>query len=431
MSKLNEALGYIEDKYLIEADENRCARRKPKLKFVPLIAACALLLAVGVAAVGIRYFAPGVGIVDGGVKVYAAKESVMLGDIVVDTVMLTESDEESSLTVWLWRENEVEIDPGQAKQGIPPEELEDLTAEINGNVYDNPSWGGATIGYTTYVFKNVEVGDDVILRSKGEEVSVPLVDARTSKRSGTMKYGKKQIELIQVSDDDNLWAAEIKDDFALGFAKEGVGVSATIYLAAKTDEEVGQLSGDMTLIGSGKVSSDVVKASLETHGRSIDELAVKTITYNFRFRDIIDSMPDIKVKIPESGETMPCDLVLYEGNGIIVHLKSVTNGEKALLYECEVENKSGEKFIGAIADAKGYVRRDYEYDANGEHIAAKDQLTSIYNRNGEVCMYDFTTGEDIVLEPGSEIIVKLVDVRIQYGSSDLEFSPNLGAVKLK
>ena len=431
MSKLNEALGYIEDKYLIEADENRYARRKPKLKFLPLIAACALLLAVGAAAVGIRYFAPGVGIVDGGVKVYAAKESVMLGDIVVDTVMLTESDEGNSLTVWLWRENEVEIDSEQAKQGIPPKELEDLTAEINGRIYKDPEWGGATIGYTTYVFKNVEIGDDVILRSKGEEVSVPLVDARTSKRSGTMKYGKKQIELIQVSDDDNLWAAEIKDDFALGFAREGVGVSATVYLAAKTDEGVGHLSGDMTLIGSGKVSSDVVKASLETHGRNIDELAVKTITYNLRFRDIIDSMPDIKVKIPEKGEKIPCDLILYEGNGIIVHLKSVTNGEKALLYECEVENKSGEKFISAIADVKGYVRRDYEYDANGEHIAAKDQLTSVYNRNGEVCMYDFTTDEDIVLEPGSEIIVKLVDVRLQYGISDLEFSPNLGTVKLK
>ena len=428
MSKLNEALGFVEEKYLDEAENY--TKKRLKLKTVPLVAACAILLALGVAAVGFRYFAPGVGIVDGGVKVLTAKDTVRLGGVIVDSVILTESDE-NLLTVWLWRENEVEIDPADARQGIPPKELEDLTAEINGVIYDDPNWGGATIGYTTYTFRGVEAGDSVILRSNGYEAAVELTDARTSRRGGTIKYGKKQIELIQVSESDDLWAAEIKDDFMLGLTKSGVSVTAYGAFAAETDDGRGWMSGNLTLVGSGKVYADVVKVNNATHGKSIDKVALKVLTHMLGFRENRETLPDVKVTIPEKGETVAYDIVLWESGGLSVRLKSVTNGDR-LRFDCEFENKSGEKIEGALVDAVGYVRRDYEYDMNsGEHISAKAQLTLVYSAGGEVCMYDFSTGGDIVLEPGTEIIVKPDSARLQYGVYSDEFSPNLGTTKLK
>ncbi len=47
--------------------------RRIRMRFVPLAAALAVLLTIGAAAIGIRYFAPGYGIVDGGVKMLTAK----------------------------------------------------------------------------------------------------------------------------------------------------------------------------------------------------------------------------------------------------------------------------------------------------------------------------------------------------------------------
>ena len=107
-------------KYLIEADENSGARRKPKLKFVPLIAACAVLLAVGAAAIGIRYFAPGVGIVDGGIRVLAARDSVRLGDIVIESVMLSDLGDSAELSCWVYRENEIMLTPEMISSGEIP-----------------------------------------------------------------------------------------------------------------------------------------------------------------------------------------------------------------------------------------------------------------------------------------------------------------------
>ena len=427
-NKLDTALGYVEGKYLDEADG--FTKRRPKLRPVLIAAAVITILAVGVAAVGIRYFAPGVGIVDGGVRVLAAKDAVRLGDVIVDSVILTESDE-NLLTVWLWRENEVKIDSADSRQGIPPKGLEDLTAEINGVVYDDPSWGGATIGYTTYTFSGVESGESVILRSNGYEAAVELTDARTSKCGGTIKYGKKQIELIQVSENDDLWAAEIRDDFMLGLTKSGISVTANGVFAAETDDGLGWMSGNLSLVGSGKVCADIVKVNYETHGKAIGDVALKELIYNLGFREARDTLPDVKVTIPEKGATVSYDIVLWEYEGLSVRLKSVTNGDR-LIFECELDNKSGEKIAGALVDAAGYVRRDYEYDTNsGERVSVKNRLTSVYSVGGEVCVRDFATGGDIVLEPGTEIIVKPDSARLQYGVYNEEFSPNLGTTKLK
>lgn len=371
-NRLDEALGYIDGALisgaLTETGKESRKMRRIRMRFVPLAAALAVLLTIGAAALGIRYFAPGYGIVDGGVKMLTAKESVRLADTAVEAVMLTESDEGNTLTVWLWRENEVEITENERTEGRPPAALGDLTAEINGKVYDDPNWGGGTSGYVTYMFGDVEAGTSVILRSAGDEVTVELTDARAANKSGRIKYGRRQIDLIQVTDKDDLWAAEIYDPFAKGLLDDGAGVQAYLYMASDTDGGVGYYSGNATVVG-GKVSNDLVKANIMTHGNNIGTLYLKSIIYALSFRSA--DIPDVKISIPEIGETKELDLVLYDNRGIKVRLKSVTRSEKGLSYDCVTEDTGGLKWVSALTDVRTCLRRDYEYEVSGETISAR------------------------------------------------------------
>lgn len=402
--------------------------RRIRMRFVPLAAALAVLLTIGAAAIGIRYFAPGYGIVDGGVKMLTTKESVRLADTAVEAVMLTESDEGNTLTVWLWRENEVEITEDERTEGRPPAVLGDLTAEINGNVYDDPNWGGGTSGYVTYMFGDVEAGTAVTLRSAGDEVTVELTDARAANKSGRIKYGRRQIDLIQVTDKDDLWAAEIYDPFAKGLLDDGAGVQAYLYMASDTDGGVGYYSGNATVVG-GKVSNDLVKANIMTHGKNIGTLYLKSIIYALSFRSA--DIPDVKISIPEIGETKELDLVLYDNRGIRVRLKSVTRSEKGLTYDCVTEDTGGLKWVSALTDVRTCLRCDYEYEVSGETISAKNALTPVYTVGSDLCVYDFPTDSDIALSAGDEVVVRLDDIRIQYGETGMDIEPYLGKTEIR
>ena len=402
--------------------------RRIRMRFVPLAAALAVLLTIGAAALGIRYFAPGYGIVDGGVKMLTAKESVRLADTAVEAVMLTESDEGNTLTVWLWRENEVEITENERTEGRPPAALGDLTAEINGKVYDDPNWGGGTSGYVTYMFGDVEAGTSVILRSAGDEVTVELTDARAANKSGRIKYGRRQIDLIQVTDKDDLWAAEIYDPFAKRLLDDNIGVQAHLFMASDTDGGVGYYSGNATVVG-GKVSNDLVKANIMTHGKNIGTLYLKSIIYALSFRSA--DIPDVKISIPEIGETKELNLVLYDNRGIRVRLKSVTRSEKGLSYDCVTEDTGGWKWVSALTDVRTCLRRDYEYEVNGETISAKNALTPVYTVGSDLCVYDFATDGDIALSAGDEVVVRLDDIRIQYGETGMDIEPYLGKTEVK
>lgn len=431
-NRLDEALGYIDGALisgtLTETGKESRKMRRIRMRFVPLAAALAVLLTIGAAAIGIRYFAPGYGIVDGGVKMLTAKESVKLADTAVEAVMLTESDEGNTLTVWLWRENEVEITEDERTEGRPPAVLGDLTAEINGKVYDDPNWGGGTSGYVTYMFGDVEAGTSVILRSAGDEVTVELTDARAANKSGRIKYGRRQIDLIQVTDKDDLWAAEIYDPLAERLLDDNIGVQAHLFMASDTDGGVGYYSGSATVVG-GKVSNDLVKANIMTHGKNIGTLYLKSIIYALSFRSA--DIPDVKISIPEIGETKELDLVLYDNRGIKVRLKSVTRSEKGLSYNCVTEDTGDLKWVSALTDVRTCLRRDYEYEVSGETISAKNALTPVYTVGSDLCVIDFTTGGDIVLSAGDEVVVRLDGMWIQYGETGVGIEPYLGKTEIR
>lgn len=435
--RIENALGYLSENAVagIEPVMNiQPAKRHLPARFIPLAAAFAVLLAVGAAAVGIRYFAPGVGIVDGEVEVLSAAESAKLGDIIVDSVMLTKGESGNTLTVWLYRENEVAQDAESARQGIPPEELSDLTAEINGEVYELDNWGGATAGYATYIFNDVADAESVTLRTKSAEARISLTDARASGKRGFIKSGNRTIELVKASQSDNIWAAELHDDFTSSLAGNG-RVTSNASFAVKTGDGVGYMSGQLSLADGGGSAFGTVTVNGDTFGKDISYAALKTLVNFFSFDQNDETLPEVAAKVPAKGETLENGGILLERNGVIVRLKSVTNGENGIRFECEVENNSSEKFTSFDAEASGYVRQDIDYYAGSEHIVHENALTIVYGKNayGETgaFRYDFETQDDAALPEGSEIIVKLKSLHVQYGVDGGDLKPNLGTTKLK
>ena len=46
-------------------------------------------------------------------------------------------------------------------------------------------------------------------------------------------------------------------------------------------------------------------------------------------------------------------------------------------------------------------------------------------------MYDFPTDSDIALSAGDEVVVRLDDIRIQYGETGMDIEPYLGKTEIR
>ena len=202
------------------------------------------------------------------------------------------------------------------------------------------------------------------------------------------------------------------------------GVQAHLFMAADMDGVVGSYGGSATVAG-GKVTYDLVKANSRAHGKTPGTLYLKSILYSLNFHDA--EIPEVKISIPEIGETKELDLVLYDNRGIKVRLKSVTRSEKGLTYDCVTEDTGGLKWVSALTDVRTCLRRDYEYEVSGETISAKNALTPVYTVGSDLCVYDFPTDSDIALSAG----VRLDGMMIQYGETGVGIELYLGKTEIR
>lgn len=420
MSKLNEALGYIEDKYLIEADENSGARRKPKLKFVPLIAACAVLLAVGAAAIGIRYFAPGVGIVDGGIRVLAARDSVRLGDIVIESVMLSDLGDSAELSCWVYRENEIMLTPEMISSGETPAELTALRVIVDGREYSYTDASLSTVGFSYYNFSGIPVCEELTLSYLGEEARITLSEASASDYA-FISFGRDSLTLIPVSAEKGLYQVELRDDFAAEIAKAADQSSVYAYFAAKdSDGNLSFLDGSAMLFG---VDCDSLSGVRPENPAELSEVALLYVDYSFSFWGQ-SGLPEVKAKLPAEGETIGCSGALFETDGLRIDAVSVQRNKNGLYIETSFEG--GDKFpaeliSGFSADARAYVRRE-----DGLHEVCWSDGLPVYR--------DYESNVDIGLSKGDEIVLRLDSIWMMYcadGTSKTAIEPNLGSAKLK
>ena len=415
MSKLNEALGFVEEKYLDEAENY--TKKRLKLKTVPLVAACAILLALGVAAVGFRYFAPGIGIVDGGVKVLVSGEKTSLGDIVIESVM---ASNRGDISVWVSREKEVIPTAEELESGSLPAELRVFSIIVDGVEYDPTGASLSTSGFSYYSFSGVPVTDKLTLRSFYGDTEVTLHERSASDRYYQMSFGSDNLSLFELG--EGLWQAELHDDMLKSIAGKACDNSVYAYLAAKnSDGSLSFLDGNMILYGAENRSLAGLRAD---KSGDYSELALLFVDSSFSF-DYQSDIPELRIKLPAKGESVNGG-ILFENEYLTVKLDSVSYDENGLNLTTSYERGKGfHDFIsGFSATAVAYAERGGE-------------VNSVVCENGRLGFYDFSFSDDfkfVELSDGDEIVVKLESIWMMFfekGTTKESFSPNLGTTKLK
>lgn len=438
MKKLNEALGYLDEAFL---DEAEAGIRRPRVKRSALLAAAlAVMLAIGIAAVGIRYFAPGIGIVyDSSVRVLAAMEKVQLGDVEIDTVMMTDmGDGTGTLSVWVYRAEEVAVDPEDAIKGIPPKELEDFACIVDGVEYKRGYGSFGTHGFACYTYIDVPLTDTVTLRAGDSTATVTLAELEPGEQGGTIRLGGgKALTLFPVSDSENIWAMEYFDPFALKLAEDAYSVGTQVHLQTiRDDGEIGTLSGSALLSGCAVSQRTNADVGTKDYDKGVAKASLVNVSHTFSYHTDAE-LPEGTVKVPEYGETIPCDVLLYDRHGVTIRAVSVTNGERGLRYELDVKDESGEIPMETVsASASSYVIQDLDYTvkSTGEHIFHKDAYIPVANSANHVWgvwLYDYESDTDIALAPGTEVIVRLTNLYYSRGTEGYDnkvYTKNQGEI---
>jgi hypothetical protein len=160
----------------------------------------------------------------------------------------------------------------------------------------------------------------------------------------------------------------------------------------------------------------------QDYDKGVAKASLVNISHIFSY-DVNSSIPEGTVTVPEPGETLPCDVPLYDRHGVTIRVISVTNGERGLQYEFDIKDKSGEILMGSVsATASAYVIKDLDYvvKSTGEHIYHKDAympVTNLSDRKWGVWLYDYEKDVDMPVVPGTKVTIRLTNLHY---SRDIE-----------
>ncbi|MBQ8510762.1 MAG: hypothetical protein IJ493_12735 [Clostridia bacterium] len=407
--RLNEALGMIDERYLDEQPPRRIRVKR----FLPIAAALFVLLAVGTAALGMRYFVPGVGILeDGSVTIYTSSEAMTLGDVEISAVLVHETDAGRQATIWIFRPRESELDV--SADGRVPADMENLYIVDGDTLLPCKFGGGATAGFSCYTYE-VPAGNTLTLRTNdGSEATVTLTDLSKTRWAGIkgIRIGDMTFACIPAEKGENLLAAELYDPLTVKLAALSSRAYGYVNLhTVRDDGEAGRAGGYMILKGVREDGNDVVHVMLDDYGKGVSSVSVSDISISHFFDR--GTMPEFAVTIPEKGETLPLDITLMDEAGLKLRVTSVTYGDKGLEFGYESENGTGNDLL-VIGDFTVYC---YIYDAvnmyEGEMNVQNDHCpVPVTWKNGSewgVYTYDFNDPDFPLVEllPGEEIMITL------------------------
>ena len=366
-NKLVDAIGEIDVRFIEEAEaavtETRRSSRPRVLLCAALIAA--VLCIVGFTVAGRFYFAPGVGIIDAdsltAPQVWACYDEITLGDAKIDAVVLSEGEEGYTLTVWIWRSEEVEQDPTQAMQGIPPKELSEFDVLIDGEVCRR---GGAhlkTSGFSSYTYKNVPFTTSPTLRdSAGNTTTVALTaidQTRYSYLRGIRIGEEAGMVLVPVSGTENVFVAELTDPRSVEIARGSRNTYAYgSFLVTCDDGTMARANGDIPIRGAKTIQSPGIEITKSGYGRGVTAISPYWMNIFHTYDIHTEGHPRVTVTIPEKGSGYDCDEILLDAGGIVARLTRVEYGEKGLQFTVETENKTGSPILGNV---EGYVHMAY------------------------------------------------------------------------
>ncbi|MBQ3126778.1 MAG: hypothetical protein IJC15_06875, partial [Clostridia bacterium] len=436
-NKLVDAIGEIDVRFIEEAEaavtETRRSSRPRVLLCAALIAA--VLCIVGFTVAGRFYFAPGVGIIDAdsltAPQVWACYDEITLGDAKIDAVVLSEGEEGYTLTVWIWRSEEVEQDPTQAMQGIPPKELSEFDVLIDGEVCRRGGTHLKTSGFSSYTYKNVPFTTSPTLRdSAGNTTTVALTaidQTRYSYLRGIRIGEEAGMVLVPVSGTENVFVAELTDPRSVEIARGSRNTYAYgSFLVTCDDGTVAKAFGDIPIQNTETIQNTAIEITKAGYGKGVTAIAPYRLNIIHTYDIHTEGHPRVTVTVPAKGEGYACNEILLDAGGIVCRLTRVDYGENGLQFTVETENNTGSPLISSI---QGYIHQsysmgptDYTY-LNGENNSHETWPRSVsYNRETGTLEY-MVKGVDSVTDgvwvteeakPGDKLVVILDRLSYNY-----------------
>ncbi len=434
-NKLADAIGEIDVRFIEEA-EAAAPKQRPR----PRVLLCAALIAAALCIVGFTaasrfYFAPGVGLIDDdsitAPQVWACYDEISLGGAKIDAVVLSEGDEGYNLTVWVWRGEEVEQDPEQAMQGIPPKELSEFDVLIDGVECRRGGTHLRTIGFSSYTYKNVPFSTAPVLRdSEGNTTTVQLKTINETQYGYLqgIRIGKEAgMSLVPVSGTENVFVAELTDPRSAEIARGSRNTYAYgNFLVTCDDGTIARATGDMPIKGTKTIQSPAVEITKSGYGRGVTAITPYRMNISHAYDIHTEGHPRVTVTIPAKGEGYDCDELLLDAGGIVARLTRVEYGENGLQFTVETENNTGSPILGNV---QGYVHMaysmgptDYTYldGSNSSHEIWPRSVS--YNRESGALEYmvkgvdSMTDGLWVTEEakPGDELVVILDRLSYDY-----------------
>ncbi len=428
--KLNEALGMLPDA-LTETDAKSAPRRRLSGRILIAAALCAAILTLTAAAAVMTYlYAPGVGIVGAGdVQVYACYEDIFVGNARIDAAVLARTGDFCNVALYVWRDEEVQQDPAQAMQGIPPAELDNVALIVNGREQIRRGASMSTQGFSSYRYEGVPFASEMTLRDHaGNETVIRFTDVRESdyaQMRGFRLSGGGTLGVIPVTGTGNLFASEMHEPISEAISEGAERTTATAHLSAHcTDGTEGSVSGTVHF----EDGSGCLQIAHKAYGKEVESLSLRGVSIRHLFNPGWDDMPEVKFVLPAPGESVAVDLVIYDANGIVCRVTEITREiGVGLTYKYDIVSEHAH-LQNLIAHAEAYVRMDVDYMNGQMHIQQKNAPVTICNSaqgydTRDVYITDLNTGETRVAEAGEEAYLS-----IQFLLYGIEGS---GTVKMK
>ncbi|MBO5273851.1 MAG: hypothetical protein J6I45_04470 [Clostridia bacterium] len=443
---LNAALGSIDEAYINEAADIT-SKKHISLKKLPMLAAavlCFAILTVGAAALGIRYFVPGIGILDdGSMSVYISEGEIKLGEGTIDAIMVTDFGDHKEANIWVWRPASMGI-TGTVDGRVPAELDNVYVVASDGSLIEHRGGSMATAGFSCYYYPDVPSSESIIIRdNSGNEVTVPLTDLNKSEYAGVdgIRIGEdKTFAAIPVADSANLIAAEFYDPLTVELASGAASVSAHCIAATVTEtDEYGMIAGSIILKGvdNNRNSNGVMDVGSKCYNKGITKLMPKSINLNFHY-DITSDVPEVTFPLPEVGETIEVDLTVYDSEYFTLKVTSVTNSEEGLQYTYDIQNHIDDPtFHISFFDVDDYIYGAVDYMNGQTHIKNDHARINVFNMNMDHERGTFITDHSdpdfpaVPIEPGTEITISLMMMTCEYYPENYNFQDpmsNLGVI---
>ncbi|MCL2815909.1 MAG: hypothetical protein FWD23_15040 [Oscillospiraceae bacterium] len=421
-----------------------------------IAAAIALLMSIGVGAyyISTLFFVPGHGILkNADFTIYATKNKVMLGSFVVDAVTRTIDKNESTVCIWLFQSEEIEsfLSEEDRRIGLPPAEFTNITAVFDDGTEIKVQPGRIEIpGFSTYICKNTPETNTFRLKDiYGNETRVELEDISKTEYANLkgLKFDDISMTVVPLSGTGNIFAAEIIDEFTLNIGKHAstTGINASFFMES-ADGETGYASGNAMLEGyNDNYNFHTITANANNYNMDAKRIMLNYIFVMHSFREIKDGY---SVIVPNEGETINCNITLFDAEGIKFTIKNIKNENGVLKCETEtidnVKNKHRTKanFYFSIGIYEDYI---YEEHDKIKTVNLFAPLTGNHDydvdNSYDVVWLNLKTNNSTTANPGDELFFQLDSLHYEYQwdkkserlTSDWWKDPakNLGVINLR